>query len=150
MKSHLPFDFFQPAFTVALFTVTRLFVEDKENCCLASTLVVQEKYSTIINTAVVNNLATRQDKAEKCDQAILRNALMNVYYDCKAKGFRTEDDSKNYREMHEAYNAIGGNSFIDSDVSNWFNALPLKPNDYENKPNKTTKSKKQKLKKETD
>ena len=46
------------------------------------------------------------------------------------RGYRTEDDSKNYREMHEAYNALGGNSFIDNDVSRWFDDLPLKPNDY--------------------
>ena len=78
----------------------------------------------------IANIERRLDLSEKCDQASLRNSLMNLYYDCLAKGYRTEDDSKNYREMHEAYNAVGGNSFIDSDVSEWFDHIPLRPNDY--------------------
>lgn len=68
--------------------------------------------------------------SEECDRASLRNGLMGLYYTCAAKGYRTEDDSKNYREMHEAYNKAGGNSFIDSDVSRWFDEISLKPNDY--------------------
>lgn len=79
----------------------------------------------------VQKIEKRLDLSEKCDQAVLRNSLMNLYYACNAKGFRTEDDSKNYREMHEAYNAVGGNSFIDSDVSRCFDNLPLRPNDYQ-------------------
>ena len=75
-------------------------------------------------------IEARLKLSEQCDQAVLRNSLMRLYYDCKKKGYRTVDDSKNYREMHEAYNAIGGNSFIDSDISRWFEDLPLKPNDY--------------------
>ena len=79
-------------------------------------------------------LKAGQARSEKCDLAVLRNSLMNIYYDCSAKGYRTEDDSKNYREMHEAYNSIGGNSFIDSDVSRWFDELPLRPNDNPQQP----------------
>ena len=81
-------------------------------------------------SAAVRNIEDRLDASDRCDQAVLRNSLMNIYYDCAHKGYRTEDDSKNYREMHEAYRAIGGNSFIDSDVSRWFDQLPLHPNDY--------------------
>ena len=95
--------------------------------------------------ASIENFNNRLDRAEKCDQAILRNSLMNIYYACNEKGYRTEDDSKNYREMHDAYHAIGGNSFIDNDVSQWFNDLPLKPNDFQ--PSKTSKSTKQSSKK---
>lgn len=90
----------------------------------------------------IQNIEKRLDRTEKCDQASLRNSLMSVYYACKEKGYRTEDDSKNYREMHEAYNEIGGNSFIDSDVSKWFDKLPLRPNDYEPTTVKKTRSKK--------
>ena len=78
----------------------------------------------------VGKIEKRLERAEKCDLAELRNSLMGIYYACNAKGYRTEDDSKNYREMHDAYNSLGGNSFIDSDVSRWFEQLPLKPNDY--------------------
>ena len=92
----------------------------------------------------IEQFNNRLDRAEQCDRAILRNSLMDIYYKCHEKGYRTEDDSKNYREMHEAYHEIGGNSFIDSDVSEWFNNLPLKPNDYQGtKAKKTTTAKKQ-------
>lgn len=90
----------------------------------------------------IANVERRLDQSEKCDRAGLRNALMNIYYACNAKGYRTEDDSKNYREMHEAYREIGGNSFIDTDISRWFGDLPLKPNDYQVK-NKGAGTKKQ-------
>lgn len=88
-------------------------------------------------------IGKRLDISEECDRASLRNGLMGLYYACAAKGFRTEDDSKNYREMHEAYNKAGGNSFIDSDVSRWFDELDLKPNEYKPpvKKRKTTKKK---------
>lgn len=82
----------------------------------------------------IQKIEKRLDLSEKCDQAVLRNSLMNLYYACNAKGFRTEDDSKNYREMHEAYKAVGGNSFIDGDVSRCFENLPLRPNDYQGIP----------------
>lgn len=78
----------------------------------------------------LDNMSSRLEVSEECDRASLRNGLMNLYYSCEAKGYRTEDDSKNYREMHEAYNKAGGNSFIDSDVSRWFDDIPLKPNEY--------------------
>ena len=96
----------------------------------------------------IQNIEKRLDRTEKCDQASLRNSLMSVYYACKEKGYRTEDDSKNYREMHEAYNEIGGNSFIDSDVSVWFDKIPLKPNDYELISAKKTRSKRKVRKEE--
>ena len=79
----------------------------------------------------LDGIEHRLEISEECDRASLRNGLMGLYYACADKGYRTEDDSKNYREMHEAYNKAGGNSFIDSDVSKWFEALPLKPNNYQ-------------------
>lgn len=87
----------------------------------------------------LGNIDGRLDIAQECDRAGLRNGLMGLYYDCDFKGFRTEDDSKNYREMHDAYNKAGGNSFIDSDVSEWFNNIPLKPNDYKPKKSQTAR-----------
>ena len=81
-------------------------------------------------------IQNRLDISEECDRASLRNGLMQLYYACADKGYRTEDDSKNYREMHVAYNKAGGNSFIDSDVSDWFEHIPLKPNGYRPKAKK--------------
>lgn len=78
----------------------------------------------------ISKISNRLNLSEQCDQAILRNSLMGLYYDCRDKGYRTEDDSKNYFEMHSAYNAVGGNSFIDTEVTKWFEEIPLKPNGY--------------------
>lgn len=91
---------------------------------------------------LIENIIHRLEVSEECDRASLRNGLMGLYYACDAKHYRTEDDSKNYREMHEAYNKAGGNSFIDSDVSRWFDELPLKPNNYKPKAKKSAKGKK--------
>lgn len=147
---------------LGLGTVAKLFWEDRHKKKLEESKenkerLKKERHKEITDAVseIVNplkaDLKERIDKinnrltlSEKCDQAGLRNSLLNCYYSCKEKGYRTEDDSKNYREMHEAYNAIGGNSFIDSDVSRWFDNLPLKPNDYAyKKARKTAKNKKE-------
>lgn len=77
----------------------------------------------------IEKIEQRLALTEKCDLVGLRNSLMSIYYKCREKGYRTPDDSKNYREMHRVYNELGGNSFIDSDVSRWFDALALETED---------------------
>lgn len=59
-------------------------------------------------------------------QAGLRNHLLNVYYDCVKKGYRTKNDSENFRDMYAAYHDLGGNSFIENDVLRWFEEIPSK------------------------
>ena len=133
---------------LGLGTITKLYWEDKHKKKMNETEEAKrrqkEERQTEIKDAVseivdpfaeklecqMDAIEARLKLSEQCDQAALRNSLMRLYYDCKEKGYRTVDDSKNYREMHEAYNAIGGNSFIDSDISRWFEDLPLTPNDY--------------------
>lgn len=130
-------------------TVMKLYWEDKHKKKLEENEEVkkrkkEERHKEIIDAVseifspcsekivgVINKIEQRLDLAEKCDLVELRNSLMNIYYNCAAKGYRTEDDSKNYREMHEVYRALGGNSFIDSDISRWFSELPLQSNDYD-------------------
>lgn len=45
-------------------------------------------------------------------KASLRNDLLNCYYDCSKKGFRTNEDIMNWQAMLSAYYNLGGNSFI--------------------------------------
>lgn len=54
----------------------------------------------------------------------LRCQLLEFYYDCAKKGFRTQDDSENFTNMYSAYAKLGGNSFIQKDISKWFYELP--------------------------
>lgn len=63
-------------------------------------------------------------------QAGLRNDIMACYNGCAAKGFKTQDEAENFNDMYNAYHALGGNSFIDSDITPAFKKLPLKPNGY--------------------
>lgn len=59
-------------------------------------------------------------------QAGLRNDLLNTYYNCASKGFKTRYDAENFRDMYVAYTKLGGNSFIQNDVKTWFEELPAK------------------------
>jgi hypothetical protein len=63
---------------------------------------------------------------EVATQASLRNDILVSFYHCAKKGYRTSDDSENFRHMYEAYHGIKGNSFIDKDIAVWFYELPLK------------------------
>lgn len=63
---------------------------------------------------------------EVATQASLRNDILVSFYQCAKKGYRTQDDSENFRHMYDAYHGIQGNSFIDKDISGWFYELPLK------------------------
>lgn len=72
-------------------------------------------------------------------QASLRNDILSQYYACRDKGFRTSDDSENFRDMHSAYHALGGNSFIDSDVVPAFEAILLSEKKPEKRRKKPTK-----------
>lgn len=67
---------------------------------------------------------TKLTSAGTC--AGLRSQLLNFYYYCDHKGYRTPDDSENFQDLYDAYTALGGNSFIQRDVYNWFQALPIK------------------------
>ena len=66
-------------------------------------------------------------------QASLRNDLLTCYYKCLDKGYKTQDDAENFRDMYNAYHALGGNSFIDNDVVPSFDKLPLGFVEKENK-----------------
>lgn len=77
----------------------------------------EEEIGKINKMLILNEVAT---------QASLRNDILVSFYQCAKKGYRTSDDSENFRHMYEAYHGINGNSFIDKDISIWFYELPLK------------------------
>ena len=77
----------------------------------------EEEIVKINKMLVLNEVAT---------QASLRNDILVSFYHCAKKGYRTSDDSENFRHMYEAYHGIKGNSFIDKDIAVWFYELPLK------------------------
>lgn len=57
--------------------------------------------------------------------ASLRNDLLECYYNCKKKGYRNNDDTKNFNRMFNAYINLGGNDIIEHDVAPSFHELQL-------------------------
>lgn len=57
--------------------------------------------------------------------ASLRNDLLECYYNCKKKGYRNTDDTKNFNRMFNAYIDLGGNDIIEHDVAPSFHNLRL-------------------------
>jgi len=55
----------------------------------------------------------------------LRNDIKNCYYECLEKGYRNDYDFQNIHDLYEAYENLGGNSFI-TDIMVRFDRLPPK------------------------
>lgn len=58
--------------------------------------------------------------------ATLRNELLTAYYNCVAKGYRNESDTKNFHLMFDEYRALHGNGFMAYDIRPEFDNLPYK------------------------
>ena len=55
----------------------------------------------------------------------LRNDITACYYRCREKGYRNDYDYQNIHDMDDAYNDLGGNSYI-ADIMDRFDDLPVK------------------------
>lgn len=71
----------------------------------------------------------------------LKNNILNRYYECDAKGYRTDYDYQAVHASYESYINLGGNSFI-SDVIDRFDKLPTKEEWTKKQKVKRTKAKK--------
>lgn len=71
----------------------------------------------------------------------LKNDILNRYYECDAKGHRTDYDYQAVHASYESYINLGGNSFI-SDVIDRFDKLPTKEEWVKKQKTKRTKAKK--------
>lgn len=112
-------------------TLFAMFWKDKHDKKLAETeeakknakKVKQEEMREVIREEMAP-LAERLAKVEEmlaidCEgtQAGLRNDLLRTYYDCAARGYKTRYDAENFCDMYHAYIKLGGNSFIQNEVS---------------------------------
>lgn len=55
----------------------------------------------------------------------LRNDILNFYYACVAKGYRSDEDYTNMDDMYHAYTRLDGNSFVEDKIKE-FKKLPTK------------------------
>ena len=90
--------------------------------------IIKEEISSIENK--IDTISTDLKLVGKGTLSSLRNDILKSYYDCVLKGYRTQDDSENFREMYQAYKNLGGNSFIDEDIVPSFEKIALRPNGF--------------------
>ena len=74
-----------------------------------------KKTNELIATIKENNkpIEEKIDLIALGTQATLRNDLLNCYYACDKKGYKTNEDIQNFADMYEAYHNLHGNSFIE-------------------------------------
>ena len=74
-----------------------------------------KKTNELITTIKENNkpIEEKIDLIALGTQATLRNDLLNCYYACDKKGYKTNEDIQNFADMYEAYHNLHGNSFIE-------------------------------------
>lgn len=75
-----------------------------------------------------NKLQVEMSKQSEALKASLRNSILKIYYDCKAKGYITTFQLQNVTELFENYKALGGNSFISHLMDEILNKIPVKDN----------------------
>ena len=75
----------------------------------------EKKTNELIATIKENNkpIEEKIDLIALGTQATLRNDLLNCYYACDKKGYKTNEDIQNFADMYEAYHNLHGNSFIE-------------------------------------
>ena len=75
----------------------------------------QKKTNELITTIKENNkpIEEKIDLIALGTQATLRNDLLNCYYACDKKGYKTNEDIQTFADMYEAYHNLHGNSFIE-------------------------------------
>ena len=75
----------------------------------------EKKTNELITTIKENNkpIEEKIDLIALGTQATLRNDLLNCYYACDKKGYKTHEDIQNFADMYEAYHNLHGNSFIE-------------------------------------
>lgn len=75
----------------------------------------EKKTNKLITTIKENNkpIEEKIDLIALGTQATLRNDLLNCYYACDQKGYKTYEDIQNFADMYEAYHNLHGNSFIE-------------------------------------
>ena len=75
----------------------------------------EKKTNELIDTIKENNkpIEEKIDLIALGTQATLRNDLLNCYYACDQKGYKTYEDIQNFADMYEAYHNLHGNSFIE-------------------------------------
>lgn len=74
-----------------------------------------DEFSTPIINKLDENGKTLNKVADGTRNS-LKNDILKCYYDCLKKGYRSQNDTDNFRSMFDSYIALGGNSFIRDEI----------------------------------
>lgn len=73
----------------------------------------------------LDEMSNKLTEATEGTLSSLRNDILTCYYRCREKGYRNDYDYQNIHDLFDAYEGLGGNSFI-RDVMGRFDRLPIK------------------------
>lgn len=85
-----------------------------------------DNLTTLVEKSIEQNneLQSEMIKQSEALKASLRNSILKIYYDCKAKGYITTFQLQNVTELYNNYRNLKGNSF----VCHLVNDILLNPN----------------------
>lgn len=75
-----------------------------------------------------DEIATERRANLKGTQALLRDRLLQGYHFFRRRGMVTYGEASNYRNMYEAYHALGKNGVMD-ELYRAFQKIPVRPDD---------------------
>jgi len=104
---------------------------------------VQTKELVEEMNAELKEIKESQRLLSKANRASLRNDLLTLYHECFDRGYTTDYDRENFLRMYTAYKAIGGNSFIETDIKPKFDNIMIKEKYDDQKLEAKKKSKKE-------
>lgn len=87
-----------------------------------------DNLTTLVEKSIDQNniLQAEMSKQSEALKASLRNSILKIYYDCKAKGYITTFQLQNVTELFENYKALGGNSFICHLMDELLSKIPVR------------------------
>lgn len=84
--------------------------------------IIQEENEDIKNK--LNNLEDKIDTIQNGSQCSLRTQILNSYYECQAKKYKTTEEAENMERLINAYYKLGGNSFVQHTIEPEFRNIP--------------------------
>ena len=117
-------------------TIWSHFIKKQEEHAKALNKSFNEEQRRNLDMIVKEDIKPLKDKVDKIEEdgvyerealiASLKNDLLHIYYDCKAKGYKTNWDAHTFEAMYVAYTKMGGNSFIKDDIKPKFDRIENK------------------------
>lgn len=74
----------------------------------------------------IDDIGSKLSKVEDGTQSTLRNDILECYYKCLEKGYRSRYDYENVHHMYDSYKELKGNSYVAEVVKKFDEDIPSK------------------------